>query len=390
MGIMKTVAMATAFSASLAACGGGGDSGASTAPSGSTTTNNGATLLAAYTPPADIAAAVVQNYSGPAMNLGNSGMQTNCAIASKTSTTVVDAPNVIVFAANGASLKAQELAADLFEHQAMPTIRGTLGLPTTGVAFDGTNKVQICVDSALGVSDGETGTSMAGQSNLGGAGPIMMIMSADSPNFDARYPGTTSYTSPVGQSYASLLVHEGTHAALFSLAEPFGGMETWFQEGMAATVARQPIGSKASVLAAAQAADLLAAHNPNSNMNAYGAYEATVQYLTSTTSGGLGFGLTNIKHFVAAYQANAMAACSQPIPSGVTPTAAQTAGMPAGYENVCVAPPGGIDSRLETAFDQAFNSTFKDSNGAPLLLHTADGANSLEATLQQRLDSYLP
>ncbi|MBI0326950.1 hypothetical protein I6G79_07765 [Burkholderia plantarii] len=350
-------------------------------------------MLAQYTVPADIAAAVVTNYSGPAFSVGNSPMQSNCSNASVTSTTVVDAPDVVVFSANGASLKSQEVAADLFE-QAVPQIRTALGLPASGVAFDGTNKVQLCVDTALGQSAGETGGSVTGQTAQGPAGVIVQLMSPDSANFDARYPGATSYTDGTpGLRYFDLFRHEGTHAALYSLASPFGGMEAWFQEGMATTVSQLPMGSKASVLAAVQATDLLPANGTAAGDmgTSYPAYEATIGLLTSTAPGGLGYGLTNIPAFVAAYKANVMAACAQPIPNGIIPPVGQTFGMPAGEYNVC-APnaPGAQDGRLAVAFDTAFNSTFKDSNGSPLLLHTADGANSLEATLYQRLSAFLP
>lgn len=402
--VLKTLAAAAAVSMTfgLAACGGGGGGGGGGSSGGGSsstgtgtgttpTVSNGATLLAQYTVPADIAAAVVTNYSGPAFSVGNSPMQSNCANASVTSTTVVDAPDVIVFSANGASLKAQQVAADLFE-QAVPQIRAALGLPASGVAFDGTNKVQLCVDQSLGQSEGETGTSVTGQTAQGPAGVIMQLMSPDSPNFDARYPGATSYTDgTVGLRYFDLFRHEGTHAALYSLAEPFGGMDTWFQEGMATTVSQLPMGSKASVLAAAQASDLLTANGSGNDMGtSYPVYEATIGYLTSSAPGGLGYGLTNIPAFVATYKAKAMAACAQPIPNGLIPPAGATYGMPSGEYNVCApSVPGLIDTRLVAAFDQAFNATFT-SNGAPLLLHTADGADSLEATLYQRLDGFLP
>lgn len=402
--MLKTVAAAAAVSLALAACGGGGGGGGGGGSSGSgtgtgttspstPTASNGATLLARYTVPASIAGAVVTNYAGPAFSVGNSPMQSNCSNASVTSTTVVDAPDVVVFSANGASLKSQEVAADLFE-QAVPQIRAALGLPASGVAFDGTNKVQLCVDTALGQSAGETGGSVTGQTAQGPAGVIMQVMSPDSPNFDARYPGATSYTDGTpGLRYFDLFRHEGTHAALYSLAEPFGGMEAWFQEGMATTVSQLPMGSKASILAAVQATDLLPANGTASGdmSTSYPAYEATIGLLTSTAPGGLGYGLTNIPTFIAAYKAAAMAACAQPIPNGIIPPASQTQGMPSGEYNVC-APnaPGAQDGRLAVAFDTAFNSTFKDSNGSPLLLHTADGANSLEATLYQRLSAFLP
>ncbi|WP_240201827.1 hypothetical protein [Burkholderia sp. LMG 13014] len=390
---LKTLAAAAAVSLALAACGGGGGGGGSSGGStgtgtGTTTSTNGAALLAAYNPPADIAGDVVTNYTGPAYNVGSSGIVSSCSSAALVSTTVVDAPDVVVFAANGASVKAQELAADLFENKAVPTVRAALGLPATGVAFDGTNKVQLCVDTALGTSLGETGTAVTGQTGLGAPGPVMQVMSADSPNFDARFAGATSL-----DAMAPLFIHESTHAALYSMTEPFGGTEVWFQEGTATTVAGQSIGTKASVLATVQASDLLTANNSNADLNAYGGYEATVQYLTSTAPGGLGFGLTGLKTFLATYKAAATALCVQPIPAGLIPPASQTAGMlPAGKYNVCASQaPGTIDTRLETAFDQAFSATFKDSNGSPLYLHTADdpSGNSLEQTLYQRLNSFL-
>ncbi|WP_343663289.1 hypothetical protein [Paraburkholderia tropica] len=393
---LKTLAVAAAVSIALSACGGGGGGGSSGNNTGggtTTTTNNGAALLAAYAVPASIAADVVTNYTG-AFNVGNSGIQSNCANTALVSTTVVSAPDVVVFAANGASVKDQEVAADLFE-QAVPQIRTALGLSTTGTGFDGTTKVQLCVDPNLGTGDGETGsgTSITGQTAQGPGAVIVQVMAPSSPNFDARYPGATSYTDgTVGLRYFDLFRHEGTHAALYSLAEPFGGMEAWFQEGMATTVAQLPMGSKASVLAAVQATDLLPANGAAAGDmgTSYPAYEATIGLLTSSAPGGLGYGLTNIPDFVATYKAKAMAACAQAIPSGLTPNPLSTVGMPTGLYNVCApAAPGAVDGRLETAFDQAFNATFT-SNGAPLLLHTADGADSLEATLYQRLSAFLP
>ncbi|MGU7813643.1 hypothetical protein [Burkholderia sp. AW49-1] len=388
----KTLVATATASLILAACSGGGSSGSSTGTSSSTpTASNGATLLAQYVVPASIAGSVVTNYSGPAFNVGNSGMQSNCSNASVTSTTVVDAPDVVVFSANGASVKAQEVAADLFE-QAVPQIRAALGLSASGVAFDGTNKVQLCVDQNLGQGTSEVGSSITGQTAQGPAGVVMQLMAPSSPNFDARYPGATSYTDgTVGLRYIDLFRHEGTHAALYSLAEPFGGMDSWFQEGMATTVSQLPMGSKASILAAAQASDLLTANGSGNDMGtSYPVYEATIDYLTSSSPGGLGYGLTNMPAFVAAYKAKAMAACAQPIPNGLIPTAGQAYGMPAGEYNVCApSVPGMIDTRLVAAFDQAFDATFT-SNGSPLLLHTADGANSLEATLSQRLSAFLP
>ncbi|MDN7857995.1 hypothetical protein QZM81_19510 [Burkholderia cepacia] len=398
MNTIKTLA-AAAVSIALSACGGGGGGGSpgnNTGGGTTTTTNNGAALLAAYAVPASIAADVVTNYTGT-FNVGNSGMQSNCANAALVSTTVVNAPDVVVFTTT-ASVKSQEVAADLFE-QAVPQIRAALGLPTTGTGFDGTNKIQLCIDPNLGTGDGETGggTSITGQTAQGPGAVIVQVMSPDSPNFDARYPGATYTGGTVGLRYFDLFRHEGTHAALYSLAEPFGGMEAWFQEGMATTVSQLPMGSKASVLAAVQATDLIPANGAAAGDmgTSYPAYEATIGMLTSSAPGGLGYGLTNIPAFVATYKAKAVALCQQPIPAGLTPNPNSTgAGIPAGQYNVCApAAPGAVDGRLETAFDQAFNATFKNSNsnGSPLYLHTADDptGNSLEQTLYARLNAFL-
>lgn len=391
---------ATALTAlALTACGGGGGgssgnnastgSGGGT-PSSGATTSNGAALLAAYTPPADIAADVVPIGSAPAFDVGNSNMASNCQVASKLSPNVIVTPDAIVYGA-GASTKAMELAADLFENQAIPQVRAALGLPTTGTAFGG-GKVQICVDTALGLSDSETGTSVTGQTVLGGSGPVIQILSADSPNFDARYPGATSYTSPVGQSYGSLVVHEGTHAALFSLSEPFGALPTFFQEGLATLVAQQPMGSKSSILAAVQSGDPLSASNTNTDMNLYPTYEATMDYVTSSAAGGLGYGLTNIKTLLATYVADATTSCAAAIPNGIIPTAAQTQGMPDGEYNTCIVGAGAVDARLGTAFDLAWSQSVKNADGTPLYLHTGEdpAGNALEQTLGARLSAFLP
>ncbi|MCA8183361.1 hypothetical protein [Burkholderia vietnamiensis] len=115
----------TLLALTLVGCGGGGGgSGSSSTGATSTTTTNGAALLAAYTPPASIVADVQANYTGPAFSTYNSGLSSNCANASKVSSTVIVTPNAVVFSA-GASLKAQELAADLLE-QAIPQIRTAL------------------------------------------------------------------------------------------------------------------------------------------------------------------------------------------------------------------------------------------------------------------------
>lgn len=380
----------TLLALALAGCGGGGggSSGRSTSGTGTTsTTSNGAALLAAYTPPADIVADVQTNYTGPAFSTYNSGLASNCENPSKVSSTVIVTPNALVFSA-GASLKAQELAADLLE-QAIPQIRADFGLPSSGVAFDGTNRISLCVDPTMGQSAGETGTGVTGQTGTG-VGPVMQVMAADSPSFDQRYPGATSYSAPVGQSYADLFVHETTHAAVYSLTEPFLGPETFFQEGLATTLSHLPLGSKGSILAAVQASDLLSTSNANSDMNAYPVYEATMTYVTSTAAGGLGYGMTNIPAFLATFKTKAETACAQAIPNGLTPTAAQTVGLPTGQYNTCMGAPGVIDSRLTAAFDSAWNATFKDSGGAtPLYLHTADSADSLESTLYQRLSGFL-
>ncbi|WP_186140285.1 hypothetical protein [Burkholderia gladioli] len=393
--VLSLVGM-TALTLALTACGGGGGGGSTSGsngtggtPSSGTTSSNGAALLAAYTPPADIAADLVPSSSAPAFDVGNSNMASNCQVTSKLSPNVIVTPDAIVYGA-GASTKAMELAADLFENQALPQVRTALGLPTTGVAFGG-GKVQICVDTALGVSDSETGTSLTGQTVLGGSGPVIQMVSADSSNFDSRYPGATSYTSPVGTSYATLFVHEGTHAALFSLSEPFGALPTFVQEGLAQLVAQQPAGTKSSVLAAVKSTDILAVSNVNSDMNLYPTYLATMDYLTSSAPGGLGFGLTNVKTLLATYVTDATTACAAAIPSGTIPPASQLQGMPAGEYNTCVVGAGAIDARLNTAFDLAFSQSFKNADGSPLYLHTGEdpGGNALEQTLVARLSAFL-
>ncbi|WP_186083181.1 hypothetical protein [Burkholderia gladioli] len=385
-----TAAGFTLLTLALAGCGGGGggsSNGSGSTGSSTSTASSGAALLAAYTPPAEIVADVQANYTGAAFNTYNSGLASNCSNAAKVSSTVIVTPNAVVFSA-GASLKAQELAADLLE-QAIPQIRTALGLSASGVAFDGTNKISLCVDASMGQSAGETGTSVVGQTGSG-VGPVMQVMSADSVSFDQRYPGATSYTAPVGQSYADLFVHETTHAAIYSLTEPFLGTPTFYQEGMATTLSHLPLDSKANILAAVQASDLLSTSNTNTDLGAaYSVYEATIGYITSSASGGLGFPMASMPAFLATFKAQAEAVCAQAIPSGLTPTSAQTVGLPAGEYNVCASGPGVVDPRLNTAFDAAWNATFKDTGGGPLYLHSADSPNSLESTLYQRLNSFL-
>ncbi|WP_244113934.1 hypothetical protein [Burkholderia gladioli] len=381
--VLKTLAAAAALSLVLAACGGGGGSsgGGSTNTGTGTTatgTSNAQSLLAAYVVPDTIAADVVPLASVPAFTVGNSGIQSACA-GSTVGASVVSTQDVVVFSGNGASLKAQELAADLAE-QAIASVRTYFGQSAT-VGFDGTNKVQICVDTQLGVGQ-SNGTAITGQTALN----VSQEMSADSPNFDARFPNAANYDGLLG-----LYRHEMTHAYNYAAAEPFGnGIEFFYLEGTAQNVAQEPLPDKATLLGYVTSTDLLSPTNNDSNLTVLPAYEAIINYLTSNAPGALNNGQASLQTLLSTFKADAMAVCAQPIPSGIIPAPAETVGVPAGDLNVCYSPPGSVDTRVRAAFDQAFNSTMKDSNGGPLLLHTADGANSLEATLYQRLNGYLP
>lgn len=376
----------TLLALAIAGCGsggGGGNTSSSTGTNGSTgTSSNGTSLLANYVIPDAIAADVVTNYSGPAFTTNNSAVQARCANTSVVSSTVIVTPNTLVFSA-GASLKAQELAADLAE-QAIASVRSYFNQPSSTVGFDGINKVQICVDPMLGAS-GSGNTSITGQTGLN----VSQIMSADSPNFDARYANAPTYATPVGTSYFDLFRHEMTHAYNYAQVEPFVGLEPWYLEGTASIVSQLLVPSKATILGFVNSTDLLSPTNDDSNLTVLPAYASIIDYLTSSAPGGLNNGQASLQTLLTTFKANAIAVCGQPIQSGVTPAAPQTLGMPAGTYNACAGANGTIDPRLETAFDQAFNSTFKDTNGAPLLLHTNDGSNSLEATLYQRLNGFL-
>lgn len=378
----------TTLTIALAACGGGGG-GSSSSPTngGSTSTtppvSNGAALLAAYVVPDSIAADVVTNYSGPAFTNNNSAVQARCSNASVVSSTVIVTPNTLVFSA-GASLKAQELAADLAE-QAITSVRTYFNQPASTVGFDGVNRVQICVDPTLGAS-GSGNTSITGQTGLN----VSQIVSADSPNWDQRYPNAPSYTSPVGTSYFDLYRHEMTHAYNYAQVEPFVGLEPWYLEGTASIVSQLPVPPKATILGFVASTDLLSPTNDDSNLTVLPAYESIISYLVSSSPGGLNNGQASLQTLLTTFKSNALAACGQPIPSGTIPPAFQTLGMPAGTYNVCASANGAIDPRLETAFDASFNSTFKDAGGGPLLLHTADGNDSLEASLAARLTAFLP
>ncbi|OLL33542.1 hypothetical protein BTH42_00670 [Burkholderia sp. SRS-W-2-2016] len=383
---IKTLAAAAAVSLALAACGGGGGGGSSGGGTGTdtgttTSSTNGAALLAAYNPPADIAADVVTNYTGPAYNVGNSGIASNCSNPAVTSTTVVTTTNLAVFSANGASLKAQELAADLAE-QAIVSVRTYFNQPASPVGFDGTSKIQLCVDTAMGAPQAN-GTAITGQTALN----VSQVMSADSPNFDQRFAGATSYAP-----YLGLFRHEMSHAYNYAAVEPFGnGLEIFYLEGTAQNVAQEPLPDKATLLGYVNSMDLLSLTNNDSNLTVLPAYEAIMNYLVRSTAGALNNGQASLQTLLATFKAKALATCAQPIPVGLIPTAGQTAGMPAGDYNLCFSQPGTVDTREQAAFDAAFNSTFKDSNGAPLLLHTADdpSGNSLEQTLYQRLNGFL-
>ncbi|MFM0594016.1 hypothetical protein [Paraburkholderia dilworthii] len=382
---IKTLAATAALSLFLTACGGGG--GGSSSPSSSTgggtstpTASNGAALLAAYTPPADIVTDVAPISAVAAFTTGDSAIVSNCSNPAVTSTTVVNAPDVVVFS-SGASLKAQELAADLAE-QAIASVRTYFNQPASTVGFDGTNKIQICVDTAMGVGQ-SNGTAITGQTALN----VSQEMSADSANFNARFPGATNYDGLLG-----LYRHEMTHAYNFAAVEPFGnGLETFYLEGTAQIVDQEPVPDKATILGFVSSADLLAQANNDSNLTVLPAYVPIINYLTSNAAGALNNGQASLTTLLSTFKANALAACAQPQPGGLVPPPSQLVGMPAGEYNVCAGTPGTVDTRVQAAFDQAFNSTFKDSNGAPLLLHTADDptGNSLEQTLYQRLNGFL-
>ncbi|SDG96156.1 hypothetical protein SAMN05216466_106198 [Paraburkholderia phenazinium] len=383
----------TVLTLALAACGGGGG-GSSGAPSGTSsgtgsgtttsTTSGGAALLAAYTVPASITAATQTSYTGPAFNVGTSAIQSNCGDPAKVSSTVIVLPDLLVFSA-GASLKAQQLEADLME-QAIAQDRTALNWPVNGTGFDGSgNRLQLCVDPTLGASDSETGTSVVGQTGSS-VGPVMQLVSADSPNWDA-----TDYKLPVGNSFYDLSRHEAVHALLFAETEPFTALPTWFQEGMATTLSQLPMPSKATILSDVSSNDLISDANLNTNGNVYPAYEATISLMTgSTATGGLGFPLTSMRSLVDAFKTKAMAACAQAIPTGVTEPAYTTVGLPAGQFNTCASPNGTVSPSLSTAFDQTFNAAGFTYAGAPLLLLTSDGGVNLESNLGAMLSAFLP
>lgn len=377
MGNMKTLA-AAALSASLAACGGGGGGSSGGTSTTSSNQSNGQALLAAYTVPASIAADKVENYGTP-FSAGNTYLEANCAVAGETSTTVYVTPNTVVYATTGVSDKAQALAADLAE-QGIAADKAFLGLSTGTVGYDGT-RINVCVDGALGASIRETGTGVSGQ----GARDVFQVMSADSPNFDSRYPGATSLAA-----YGTLYTHELMHVAHEALLGPVaqGALERWFAEGLATAVVNAPLPSKATVLGYVDSQDLITAAGV-SDMNVYPAYQATMQYILGG-NGGLNFGATNIPAFLSTVKANAIAACQAPIPSGIGEPSYLTDGMPAGTYNTCYHSGGAVDQRVTAAFHTTFNATFKNADGSPLLLHVADGADSLEATLHARLDAFLP
>ncbi|WP_081057396.1 hypothetical protein [Burkholderia vietnamiensis] len=372
--VMGAVAV---LAGSLAACGGGGGGSSGGTSTTSSNQSNGQALLAAYTVPASIAADKIQNYGTP-FAAGNTYLQANCAVAGETSTTVYVTPNTVVYATTGVSDKAQALAADLAE-QGIAADKAFLGLSTGTVGYDGT-RINVCVDSALGASIGETGTGVSGQ----GARDVFQVMSADSPNFDSRYPGATSLAS-----YGTLYTHELMHVAHEALLGPVaqGALERWFAEGLATAAVGAPLPSKATILGYVDSQDLITAAGV-SDMNVYPAYQATTQYILGG-NGGLNFGATNIPGFLATVKADAVAACQAPIPSGIGEPSYLTDGMPAGTYNTCYHSGGAVDQRVIAAFHTAFNATFKNADGTPLLLHVADGAGSLEATLHDRLSTFL-
>ncbi|MGX5873016.1 hypothetical protein MJ547_04540, partial [Burkholderia gladioli] len=291
------------------------------------------------------------------------------------------------YATTGVSDKAQALAADYAE-QSIAAIKSYFSLNTSTVGFDGT-KVQVCVDNTLGASVGDDTTGVSGQ----GAFRTLDVMSADSSNFAARYPGATSLNAPVGTSYFDLYRHEMTHvyaetAVGFVAA---GSLERWFNEGLATTVSQLPMPSKATVLGYAAQDLIVPISSASTDMSVYPAYEATIEMITSSAAGGLNNGVASIPAFLAAYKQAAITACAVAIPSGITPAAAETEGMPTGFENSCYQPAGGSSTALVPVFDATFRQVFHEADGVtPLLLHTSDGGNSLEATLATRLAAFLP
>lgn len=291
-------------------------------------------------------------------------------------------PNAVVYATTAVSDKAQALAADLTE-QSIADVKSYFSQSTTTVGFTGT-RINVCVDDQLGTS---TAMGTGGESGEGSTG-VLTLMSIDSPNFSTRYPNATSIYGTL--SYVQLFQHELVHVFVDSRLYPFaGGFERWFNEGVAQMVVGNALPAKATVLSELDSADLITASSSvsSTNFNVYDAYQALTQYVTNegTVPNGVGSILTLINTL----KTDAIAACKSSS-LGLVPSAAQLVDMPTGYYNSCYVGAGGTDARVTASFDSAWNVVMKDGDGTtPLLLHTADGANSLEATAHNRLAVYL-
>jgi hypothetical protein len=164
----------------------------------------------------------------------------------KVSSIVVVAADVVALSA-GASVKSQDLAADRTK-QTVAAIRSAPNLPATATTSNGVNAIELCRDTALDQSDAETRTSLIGE--IGSCvGPVMRLMFANAPAFDARSPGASSHSAPVGTPYCDLFHHGTARVALFGLSEPFTGTGSWFQEGMSRTISQLSMTGKAPALA---------------------------------------------------------------------------------------------------------------------------------------------
>jgi hypothetical protein len=160
----------------------------------------------------------------------------------KVSSIVVVALDVVALSA-GASVKSQDLAADR-RKQTVAAIWSALNLPATVITPNGANAIELCGDTALDQSDAETRTSLIGEISSC-VGPVMRLMFANAPAFDAQSPGASSHSAPEGTPYCDLFDHGTTRVALFGLSEPFTGTGSWFQEGISRTIPQLSMTGKA-------------------------------------------------------------------------------------------------------------------------------------------------
>jgi len=347
---MKNKILGVLTAMTLCACGGGGGGDSSGAPTASV-----------YTPSAAVLAARQANY--PTRYWGQIDPSTlppgttyagdgKCG-GTDMSTTAYVLPNTITYAAKGVSELSQQQAAEYAE-KAILEIKTTLGL-SSSVGYSG-QPIQICTQSALVFGFAQGSANMMG----------LQVTSSDSVSLD------NGYLSNDFDMYKKLIKHELVHNyQAATLGTDNALLETWFAEGMAEFIASgKSAKSKTEIL------NLVNTQNPiditstgmvaSGNLFAnYPAFQSVVAYLAD--SKGANNSVLMLPAFHASLKSTYATLSTTCSPTTTDPTSCNTV--------------------RDRAFTQAFESSFRDTDGSALKLRS--GTNNLRDTLSNRLSAFL-